>query len=90
MSAPSRRPRSRTRLRRRARRCAKLRTPPVDAPDVSHRRFFVKAFTGHLDSRRGDPTARPLLAAARIAEILRRTSQTLETDDADDEEPRDN
>jgi hypothetical protein len=58
--------------------------------DVSHRRFFVKAFIGHLDSRRGDPTARPLLAAARIAEILRRTSQTMETDDADDEEFRDN
>ncbi|MBI5487021.1 MAG: DUF2791 family P-loop domain-containing protein [Deltaproteobacteria bacterium] len=57
--------------------------------DVSHRRFFVKAFIGHLDSRRGDPKGRLLLGAARLKEILRHTSEALATDEADDEEFRD-
>jgi hypothetical protein len=57
--------------------------------DVSHRRFFVKAFIGHLDARRADPKARLLLSASRLRDIVRRTGEALAGDGTDAGEFRD-
>lgn len=57
--------------------------------DVSHRRFFVKAFIAHLDARRTDPRNRVLLSASRLREIVRNTAEALAADGTDDDEFRD-